>query len=88
MTKTKTHKLSVSSTTAKGISKKNKELNHDSFLNAHWEIAHALLNGQINPAVANAVAAQTSRIIGFKKLEIERAKLLGEKINVSLLGKK
>lgn len=67
------------------LSKKHASLNEKSFLNIHWDLAHALLNSAVSPQVANAFAAQTSRILGFKKLEIERAKMVGERAGKSLL---
>lgn len=70
----------------KAISKKYTGLSGNNFLNAHWEIAHALLNNTINPSTANAFATQTSRILGFKKLEIDKARLVGEKMSGKLLG--
>lgn len=73
-------KNSLGFSRAKKISLDNKELTEKNFVNMHWDMCHALLNNQVTPSVANAVSNQTARILGFKKLEIERARLLGGKI--------
>ena len=73
-------------TKAAQISKKYLELNSSNFVGVHWEIAQALLNNQINPSTANAFATQTARVLGFKKLELLRARLIGEKPVGKLLG--
>lgn len=83
--KTKKTTKRADNSLAKEISASKKELTAKNFLNIHWEIAHALLNNKINPATANAFASQTQRILGFKKLEIEKARMMGEKLNAKLL---
>lgn len=70
------------------ISKNNLVLDSNSFVKIHWDIAHAILNNKLDAKSANAVAEQTSRIIGFKKLELERAKMIGERPTSKLLGSK